>query len=57
MSEINPEIPPVPEKYDSVWLEEQLKKMQQQIFLLREFLEPAVVNNKNCPNQTFSALE
>jgi len=57
MSEITAEVPPVPEKYDSVWLEEQLRQMKQDIWKLRIFLEPAVKNNDNCPEQEFSPLE
>ncbi len=34
-----------------------LREMQQNIYLLRQFLEPAIVNNKNTPNQIFLPLE
>lgn len=33
------------------------REIQQSLFLLREFLEPAVVQNKNAPNQSFLPLE
>ena len=32
-----------------------LKEMQQQIFLLRQFLEPAVINNANTPDVIFDS--
>ncbi len=35
--------------------EMRLKEMQQQIFLLRQFLEPAVINNKNTPTIIFES--
>lgn len=35
--------------------EMRLKEMQQQIFLLRQFLEPAVINNLNTPDVVFES--
>ncbi len=35
--------------------EMRLKEMQQQIFLLRQFLEPAVINNINTPDVIFES--
>lgn len=32
-----------------------LKEMQQQLFLLRQFLEPAVINNLNTPDVIFES--
>jgi len=57
MSEISPEIPPVPQNYDPAWLEEQLRQIKQDLWKVRFFLEPAVKNNENCPEQEFSPLE
>jgi len=57
MSEISPEIPPVPQNYDPAWLEEQLRQIKQDLWKVRIFLEPAVKNNENCPEQEFSPLE
>lgn len=34
-----------------------LIRMQQEIWQLRQFLEPAVKHNENCPNQQFNPLE
>lgn len=35
--------------------EARLKEMQQQIFLLRQFLEPAIINNQNTPGIVFDS--
>jgi len=35
--------------------EARLKEMQQQIFLLKQFLEPAIINNKNTPDVVLEA--
>ena len=41
----------------SAWFEQVLNRQQQQIFRLREFLEPAITANKDAPNQSFNPLE
>ena len=41
----------------AVYLETNLKRMQTEIFALRQFLEPAIKNNYNSPNQEFNPLE
>lgn len=57
MSEITPEIPPVPEQYDPQWLEERLRQIKQDLWKIRQFLEPAIKNNDNCPEQEFAPLK
>ncbi len=59
-----PEIPQTQPPLQATTIEElrresemRFQEMQQQIYLLRQFLEPAVINNKNTPNQTFLPLE
>lgn len=55
--EISREISNAPQEYDPVWLEAQLRRIQQELFTLREFLEPAVKLNEGAPNQAFNPLE
>jgi len=57
MSDITPEIPPVPEQYDPVWLGEQLRQIKQDLWKIRQFLEPAVKLNDNCREQEFAPIE
>lgn len=38
-------------------VEIRLREMQQQIYLLRQFLEPAVESTDNTPSQVFNPLE
>lgn len=38
------------------WLFDNLNRMQQEIYTIRQFLEPAVRNNNNTPNMTFEPL-
>lgn len=40
----------------AVYVETQTARMQKEIFALRQFLEPAVINNDNAPNQEFNPL-
>ena len=60
MAEIAREIPPIRaqtlEELIRV-LEEQLQRMQQEIWQIRQFLEPAVKLNEDSPNQQFNPLE
>jgi hypothetical protein len=37
-------------------IENILRNHQQALYLLRQFLEPAVKNNRNCPDQIFNPL-
>jgi hypothetical protein len=60
MAEIQEDIPPLQstEPYDiAVYVEDQLRRMQREIWLLRQFLEPAVKKNEDCPDQYFNPLE
>ena len=41
----------------AIYTEAQVNRMQREIYTLRQFLEPAIVNNKNCPEQEFNPLE
>ena len=41
----------------AVYVETQISRMQQEIYTLRQFLEPAIINNKNTPDQSFTPLE
>jgi len=41
----------------AVFTETEITRMQKEIFALRQFLEPAVKNNDNTPNQEFNPLE
>ncbi len=41
----------------SRYIEAELGRMQGEIFTLRQFLEPAVKNNENTPDQEFNPLE
>ena len=40
-----------------IYVETQIARMQEEIFALRQFLEPAIINNKNSPDQQFNPLE
>lgn len=60
MSEIGREIPPIPATSlpDLVsYLEQELGRMQQEVYRLRQFVEPLVKQNDNCPEQEFNPLE
>ena len=39
------------------YVENNLMRMQEEIYTLRQFLEPAIKNNENAPNQYFNPLE
>ncbi len=51
------EQPPVPMQYDAQYLEGQLRELRAMIYLIRQFLEPAIYNNKNMPDQIIDPLE
>ena len=40
-----------------VYIETHLTRMQEEIYTLRQFLEPAIKLNKNSPSQSFNPLE
>lgn len=40
-----------------IYVERELSRMQQEIFLLRQFIEPMVKHNQGAPNQAFNPLE
>ena len=44
-------------RHIAIYVETQIARMQEEIFTLRQFLGPAVKNNENSPNQSFSPLE
>ena len=53
--EINKEVPPL--QIDGLQtVETQIARMQGEIFALRQFLEAAIINNDNAPNQEFNPL-
>ena len=60
MSEIGQTIPPIHAKDVEELariVEVELRRIQQQIWQLRQFIEPMVIHNKNSPNQQFNPLE
>ena len=41
----------------SLYISEHVVRMQEEIYLLRQFLEPAIKNNDNSPDQIFNPLD
>ncbi len=63
--EINKEVPPLQidglqteavVREVALYVETQISRMQGELFALRQFLEPAILNNDNAPNQEFTPL-
>jgi len=40
----------------AVYVENNLRRMQEEIYTLRQFLEPAITNNSGSPEQVFNPL-
>jgi len=49
--------PPIQDQQLARYLKTELSRMQQEIYLLRQFLEPAIKLTNNTPKQTFNPLE
>ena len=65
MSEIAQGVPPLQleglqdkeaMRHMAVYIETQTNRMQREIYQLRQFIEPLVKNNENCPEQEFNPL-
>lgn len=53
-------VPPLPEGVDvnelRRYVERELGRMQKEIYLLRQFIEPMVVLTENTPNRVFDSI-
>lgn len=58
MSYIQQNLPPIPPHAEidqdlKVWLEENVGRLQLEVWKLRQYLQPGIKLNENCPNQEF----
>lgn len=60
MAGITDNLPPIPPNTDpdlARWLEESVSGLRREIYLLRQFLEPAIKSAENTPDYIFDPLE